>query len=100
MPTGREGKRGECFSFALPQINFSRTGGARGSGSRWIATLGGGAFDICIPAGREGERGELCCLRLRRLIFPDQGAVFSGRSLHSAAALLMYACQRVGGQMD
>ena len=54
----------------------------RGSGFRWIAILGGGTSGICMPACRESERTELLFLRLRRSVFQDRGAVFSG-DLHN-----------------
>ena len=46
--------------FCTSAVDISRIGGAKGSGFWWIATLGGGAFGICMPACREGERTELC----------------------------------------
>ena len=51
-------------------MNFHGAGGARGSGFRVIATLGGGAFGICMPACREGEHTEpffcACAVQLFR----------------------------------
>ena len=88
MRSGREGKRAAPFE-------FSRSGGARGGGFRWVATLGGGAFGIYMQAGRQGERDDIF-LRFRCSFFPGRGAVFYGRSLQSVAALLVYARQRVG----
>ena len=44
--------------FCVSADEFSPSEWARGSGFRWIATLGGGVFSICMPACREGEHTE------------------------------------------
>ena len=89
MSLGREGKQAEPFSFALPPLNSHRVGG------RGEKVFSGGVFGTCMPACREGWRTELC-FRACAVKFPGpEGGVFYG-SLPSAAALLVYACQRVG----
>ena len=59
--------------FALQLFDFFGVGGGKRSGFRWISTLGGGAFGICMPACRKGEHTEPLFF-----IFTDRGAVFSG----------------------
>ena len=49
-----------------------------------------------MPAGRESKRVIIVLVRFRCNRFSDRGAMFFGRSLQSAAAPLVYACQRVG----
>ena len=93
MPLGQERKRAAPFSFALPPLSFHGSG----SGFRWIDTLDGGTFGICIPAFRAGERAE----RLYFVIFAPFHFTGSGRgvfggSLHSATARLVDTCQRDG----
>ena len=78
MPAGREGKRAVPFVFALPLFNFHGAGGRQGTVLRWIDTLGGRVFGICMPECWESECTKLCLKCLRRSIFPDRGAVFSG----------------------
>ena len=76
-------------------MEFSRSGGAKGKGFGWIATLGGDVFGICMPACTEGERTELhrCACTVK---FPGpRGGGFDGYS-PSAAVFSVYACQGVG----
>ena len=58
----------------------------------------GGASGGYLPAGREGKRAEPFCFALSPLNFHGaggQGGKGFGGSLPSAAALSVYACQRV-----
>ena len=84
------------FCFWCLRCSISRTGGRC---FRGISTFGGGAFSGYTPAGREGMRAEPFIFALPPLNFHGAGgrggAGFDG-SLLSAAALLVYVCQRVG----
>ena len=44
--------------FCASTVKFSRNVGARESEVWWIATLGDGAFGMCMPVYRKGERGK------------------------------------------
>ena len=90
MPAGREGKRAAPFVFALPPFNFHGAGRRQGTGLRWIDTLGGGVFGVCMPECREGECTKLCFKCLRLSIFPDRGAVFSGTPTIGGGAFVGY----------
>ena len=83
------------FFFSAYAVQFSRTGGPC---FRGISTIGGGAFGRYMPAGREGERAALISFAFLPLNFHGaggRGGAGFGGSLPSAA-LLIYACQRVG----
>ena len=75
---------------------FSRTGGRCFLG---ISTVGGSAFGGYMPAGREGKCAAPFSFVLPPMSFHGAGGKGGkgfGGSLPSAAALLVYACQRVG----
>ena len=92
----RVGRANEViFSFCASAVKISRIGG----GVFWkIFTIGDGAFGILMSAYREDERTELyfgaCAVPFSR----SGGGVFGGSLRTAAAALLVYACQRVGGE--
>ena len=94
--SGTGGEARCTIVFCVSAVELSQSGGAKGSGFRWISTLGGCAFGMCMPACREGERGLNFVFALAPLIFfGTGGGVFYG-SLQSAAALLGDTCQRDG----
>ena len=64
--------------FFSSAVKFSRGGGARGKGFRWIALLGDVA--LVYACQRVGRASVLIFVFfcLRRSIFTDRGAVFSG----------------------
>ena len=118
MPERREGKLAEPFSFALlvyacqrvertsvlniifppGHFNFFRT---RGRCFRGICKIGGGAIGGFTPLGRGGKRDAPFYFALPPFKFNgsgERGGAGSGGSIVSAAALLVYACQRVGGR--
>ena len=80
MPAGREGKRGERFSFALPRMNFHGLGGRGGQGPG--GSLPSAAALLIYACQRVGRTNGLnSFLRFHRSIFPEGGALFSGRCL-------------------
>ena len=82
--------------FCACAVQLSRSGRALFSG---ISTIGGGAFRGYMPAGQERMRAEPLYFALSPLNFHGvgvRGGASLGRSLPSAAALLAYACQRIG----
>ena len=85
--------------FCASAVELSRSGRATGSGFRWIAAVGDGAFSICMPASREGTLAEPFSFALRPMRFHGaggQGGAGFGASLRSVVALVVYVCQRVG----
>ena len=94
MPACREGERTELV-FCASAVLFPRSGG--GGVFRQIFTIGDGTSSIlCMPTGREGKLGEPFYFALPLFKFPGPGGVFFWQILQPAAALLVYACQRVG----
>ena len=78
-------------SYCASTVEFSRSGGARGNGFRWIATFGG-----YIPEEREGKLAEPFSFALPPVNFHGgggEGGAGFGESLRSAEALLVYACK-------
>ena len=90
MPAGRGGEVCCTVSYCA-SVEFSRSAGARGSGFRWMATLGG-----YMPEGRGGNLAEPFSFALPPMNIQGarrQGGAGFGGSIHSAAALLVYACK-------
>ena len=81
------------FCGSVIELSWSRW--VRGSGFRWISTLGHCALGMCMPACREGERTELCFCACAAQFSRIRAGVFGG-SLPLAAALSVATCQREG----
>ena len=86
MPACTEGERTEHFTFCLRISIFPD----RGRCFRGIGTFDGGDFGRFMPLGQEGKR----TAPFHGL--GGRGGAGFGGSLPSAAALLVYACQRGG----
>ena len=103
MDISQRGTGGEAcciVCFCVSTIGFSRSGGTRGSGFRWISTLGGGAFGICMPASREGEHPEHYIITCAFQFFLTGGRYFRGICTFGGGAIGGFLPLRRGGKRD